>query len=64
MAQNRDGYRLHDQGKESNELIILKYQKSVMASVMVPWAERKKNQHEDVACRIMFSGFSFLFVWN
>ena len=50
--------------RKSNELIILKYQKSMIARVMIPLAERKKkkNQYKDMICRLMFSRFSFLFV--
>lgn len=46
--------------RKSNELIILKYQKSMIAKVMIPLAERKKNQYKDMICRL-FSRFSFLF---
>ena len=47
--------------RKSNELIILKYQKSMIARVMIPLAERKKNQYKDMICRLMFSRFSFVF---
>ena len=32
--------------RKSNELLILKYQKSMIARVMIPLAERKKRQHK------------------
>lgn len=48
--------------RKSNELIILKYQKSMIARVMIPLAERKKKkQYKDMICRLMFSRFSYLF---
>lgn len=49
--------------RKSNELLILKYQKSMIARVMIPLAERKKKkkQYKDMICRLMFSRFSYLF---
>ena len=48
--------------RKSNELIILRYQKSMIARVMIPSAEKiKKKQYKDMICRLMFSRLSFLF---